>query len=177
MMSDAVIIAGIVAFDIFAAFVFFVVLFREDIHQHFVGDLPNVGSLPVDTGTLSASEISVLENSSEGWHKDRVGNLYSFASNLTAAWLRSSDADPEHLRESIRHCIWHATQLSFGEGVENHLTNLCNIIDSYTPEDWNDHAQRSVIESELASIWAATRYIVRGNEFPFVPVDEQQTNS
>ena len=174
-MSDTIIIAGVVASALFVAFVFFVFVFRDAIRDRILGEALN--SLSHETKILTSREIMVVDHSSQGWNKDRVGNLYSFASNLTAALLRSSDAEPENLRESIHHCLWHATQLSFGEGVENRLTHLCGVVDGYTPDDWNNRAQRSVIETELTSVWAATRYIVRGNEIPVIPGDDLQMES
>ena len=168
-MSDLVIIAAITIFAVFAAFTLFVVLFREAIQQRLVGVMLGKISQAAETSRPKTPELKPVTAALQSWNKDRVGHLYSFASNLTAAWLGCSDAEPEYLRESIRHCLWHATQLAFGDAVESHLKRVCTMSDGFTAEDWKSQVQRSRLESELASVWSVTRYIVKGNEAPLLP--------
>ncbi len=168
-MSDLVVITTIAILTIFAAFALFVLLFREAIQQRIVGVTQGKFTPPPEPSKPKTPELKPIATSSQAWNKDKVGHLYSFASNLTAAWLGSSDAEPEYLRESIRHCLWHATQLSFGQSVEAHLRRVCTMADNFTAEDWKNELQRSKLESELASVWSVTRFIVKGNEAPILP--------
>ena len=168
-MSDIVIITAILIFTFFAAFALFVLLFREAIQQRIVGVMLGKIGQQAENSKPKTPELKPVKVSSQNWNKDKVGNLYSFASNLTAAWLGSADAEPEYLRDSIRHCLWHANQLAFGEAVEAHLKRLCTMTDNFTAEDWKSQVQRTRLESELASVWSVTRFIVKGNDAPILP--------
>ena len=101
------------------------------------------------------------------WRRDKPGNLYWLAYWLTLSigTLGSADSDPLSVELSVLQSLWHATELSLGDPVEENLKRLCEKTHTYSLEDWNDSDKRQELQIALHRLVFEVGELVEGDGY------------